>query len=315
MAKATMSTSDWLLLVVLSSFWGGSFFFAAVAVREIPPLTLALGRVIVAAAILVVYARATGVSLPRGAMAWRAVAVMALINNVVPFTLLFWSQKYIAGGLASILIATAPLFTIAVGHLLTEDDRITPARLVGLIAGFTGVVIVIGFDALGELGVNVTAQLACLGAAIFYAASAVYGRRFRADAPAGIAAGTVLMSSLILLPLAAIVDRPWTLPVPSTQAVGAMLGLAVISTAAAYLIYFRILSRAGATNLLLVNFLIPASAILLGVTFLGETVSLRQILGMAAIAIGLAAIDGRLHRALFAAAPAPPKRRAATRRR
>jgi drug/metabolite transporter (DMT)-like permease len=296
--KLRMSTSDWLLLVVLASFWGGSFFFAAIAVREIPPLTLALARVAVAAAILILYLRAAGVAMPKGADAWRRLAVMAVINNVVPFTLLFWSQKHITSGLASILIATAPLFTIAVGHFFLADDRITPARLIGLIAGFVGVIIVIGHDALRDLGINVGAQLACVGAAIFYAASAVYGRRFHKQPAAGVAAGTVIMSTLILLPLAAAVDRPWMLPTPSLPAIAAVLGLAVISTAAAYLIYFRILARAGATNILLVNFLLPVSAILLGVSFLGETISLRQTVGMGVIAIGLAALDGRPFHAL-----------------
>ncbi|MEX0590833.1 MAG: DMT family transporter [Xanthobacteraceae bacterium] len=312
--KLSMSTSDWLLLLVLAAFWGASFFFAAIAVREIPPLTLALARVMIAAGILFIYARAAGVALPKGAATWRALAVMAVINNVIPFTLLFWSQKYIAGGLASILIATAPLFTIVVGHFVTADDRITPGRLVGLIAGFVGVIVVIGPDALRDLGVNVGAQIACLGAAIFYAGSAVYGRRFQKQPAAGVAAGTVMMSTLILLPLAAIVDRPWTLPTPSPQAIGAVFGLAVISTAAAYLIYFRILARAGATNILLVNFLLPVSAILLGVTFLGETISLRQVIGMAAIAIGLAALDGRPYRALMQAVDSSPKRARSGRR-
>jgi drug/metabolite transporter (DMT)-like permease len=288
-----MSGGDWLLLVVLAGCWGASFFFATIAVREIPPLTLALGRVLLAAAILLLYLQAAGIRLPGGAANWRALAVMAMINNVVPLTLLFWSQKYIPGGLASILIATAPLFTIAVGHFVTDEDRITPTRLVGLLAGFVGVVVVIGPDALGDLGVNVAAQLACLGAAIFYAGSAVFGRRFKKQKPAAVAAGTVMMSTLILLPLVAAVDRPWDSSLPSGAALGALLGLALISTAFAYLIYFRILSRAGATNILLVNFLLPVSAILLGVTFLGETISLRQIGGMGIIAVGLAALDGR----------------------
>jgi drug/metabolite transporter (DMT)-like permease len=250
--------------------------------------------------------------MPKGGAIWRSLVVMAVINNVVPFTLLFWSQKYIAGGLASILIATAPLFTIAVGHFATAEDRITPGRLVGLIAGFIGVIIVIGPDALSDLGVNVGAQIACLLASIFYAASAVYGRRFQKQPAAWVAAGTTFMSTLILLPLAAAVDQPWTLPAPSPQALGAMVGLGVISTAAAYLIYFRILSRAGATNIMLVNFLLPLSAILLGVSFLGETLAPRHVLGMAAIAVGLAALDGRPYQTL-ARAWAPGAQRGARR--
>jgi drug/metabolite transporter (DMT)-like permease len=288
-----MTANDWLLILVLSVFWGGSFFFTEIAVAEIPPFTLALLRVAIAAAILLVYARASGLALPPFGPSWRPLAVMAVLNNVAPFTLIFWSQSHIAGGLASILNATTPLFTIVVAHFATRDDRITPARLVGLFAGFAGVLIVIGPDALRELGVHVLAQLASLLAAVCYAVSGVYGRRFHGLAPAVVSASILLISTAVMLPLAAVFDRPWTLPTPSGAAMLATLGLAAISTAAAYLIYFRVLARAGATNLLLVTFLIPVSAILLGALFLGETLEPRHFAGMGAIAIGLAAIDGR----------------------
>jgi drug/metabolite transporter (DMT)-like permease len=295
--KLTMSLSDWLLIVVLSIFWGGSFFFAGIAVQEIPPFSLAFARVALAALILAVYARAVGLSLPPFGPIWGPLAIMAVLNNVAPFTLIFWSQTHIPGGLASILNATTPLFTIIVAHFATTDDRITPARLAGLAAGFVGVLIVIGPDALRELGVNVLAQLASLLAAICYAVSGVYGRRFRDLLPAVVSASILIVSTIMLLPLAAYADRPWTLPMPSGGALVATLALAAISTAVAYLIYFRVLARAGATNLLLVTFLIPVSAILLGALFLGETLELRHFVGMGAIALGLAAIDGRPQRA------------------
>jgi drug/metabolite transporter (DMT)-like permease len=305
-AKLTMSASDWLLLVLLSMLWGGAFFSAEIALREIPPLTLALARVGIAAAILVVYVRALGLRLPPFGALWGPLALMAILNNVAPFTLIFWSQTHITGGLASILNATTPLFTIIVAHLATSDDRITPARLVGLLAGFAGVLIVIGGDALRELGVDVAAQFASLLAALCYAGAGVYGRRLRAHPPAVLSAGMLLISTLIMLPLSAYVDRAWMLPMPSGAAMAATFALAAVSTAAAYLIYFRILARAGATNILLVTFLIPVSAILLGVVFLGETLEPRHLLGMGVIAIGLAAIDGRSQRLLlrlFGAAP------------
>jgi drug/metabolite transporter (DMT)-like permease len=292
-AKLTMSASDWALLLLLSLLWGGSFFFAEIALEEIPPLTLALLRVALAAAILFAYVRARGLTLPAYGPMWGSLAVMAVLNNVAPFTLIFWSQTHIGGGLASILNATTPLFTIMVAHFATQDDRITPARLVGLVAGFLGVLIVIGADALRELGVHVVAQLASLLAAFCYALSGVYGRRFRGLAPAVLSACILLISTIVMLPLVAVLDRPWMLPLPSAGAIAATIAIAAISTAFAYLIYFRVLARAGATNLLLVTFLIPVSAILLGVLFLDETLELRHMLGMAAIAVGLAAIDGR----------------------
>lgn len=300
-AKLTMSAGDWLLLLVLSFFWGGAFFFAEIAVEEVPPLTLALGRVGIAAIILVIYVRAVGLALPPWGALWGQIAVMALVNNVAPFALIFWSQTHITGGLASILNATTPLFAIVVAHFATTDDRITPARLVGLCAGFIGVLIVIGLDALRELGVHVLAQLASLMAAFCYAAAGVYGRRFRGQPPAVISASMLIVSTLVILPLSALAERPWELPMPSWPALAATFAIAAISTAAAFIIYFRILARAGATNILLVTFLIPVSAILLGALFLGETLELRQLAGMAAIAIGLAAIDGRPQRALMRA--------------
>ncbi len=296
--RLTMSASDWALLVVLSVFWGGSFFFTGITVREIPPLTAAFGRVAIAGAALFVVVLALRQSLPRTFAAWKPIAVFAVLNNVVPFSLLFWGQTHIASGLASILNATAPLFTIVVANFATADDRLTPARLVGLVVGFAGVVIMLGPDLLGAFDKQVLAQLACLTAAFFYAVSSVYGRRFRALPPASLACAQMMVSTLVFIPIVALVERPWTMPAPSAQALWALAGVGLISTAAAYLIYFRILARAGATNLMLVTFLIPVSAILLGTLILGEVLELRHFAGMAAIAVGLLAIDGRPGRAL-----------------
>ena len=219
--------------------------------------------------------------------------MFAVINNVVPFSLLFWGQTHIASGLAAILNATAPLFTIIVANLATTDDKLTPARLVGLVVGFAGVVIMMGPDLLGAFDKHVLAQLACLTAAFFYAVSSVYGRRFRAQPPAALACAQMTVSTLVFIPIVVVVERPWTMTAPSAQALWALAGVGLISTAAAYLIYFRILARAGATNLMLVTFLIPVSAILLGTLFLHEVLEPRHFAGMAAIAVGLLAIDGR----------------------
>lgn len=305
--KLTMSVGDWVLLVILSTFWGGSFFFAEIAVREIPPLTLALARCWAAAAVLLVYVRAMGLSLPRDPAVWRMLIVLAAFNTALPFTLIFWGQTHIPSGLAAILNATAPLFSIVLAHFATVDEKMSGRRALGVAVGFAGVVIVIGIDALRDLGVDVLAQLAVMLAAFFYASAGVYGRRFRTYPPAVIAASVLTLGGLMLLPLAALVERPWLLPRPSYAATSSMLALAVVSTALAFLIYFRVLARAGATNLQLVAFLIPVSAILLGVGFLGETLALRHFAGMAAIAVGLAVIDGRPHQALLRAWRGKPK--------
>jgi drug/metabolite transporter (DMT)-like permease len=289
----TMTAADWALLVALSLLWGGSFYFAKVAVLEIPPLTLALGRVAIAAIVLAIVVRALAGPLPRDRRTWWDFTVMATLNNVVPFTLIFWGQIHISIGLASILNATSPLFSVLVAHVATQDDKLTPGRAVGLVAGFIGVVVLIGPDMLREFGTNALAELACLAASCAYAFGAVYARRLRAHSPFTIATGQLTMSAVLLLPLVLLFDRPALLLSVSSAAISAMVALAVLSTSLAYLIYFRILGRAGATNALLVTFLVPVSAILLGILLLGERLDLRQFAGMGAVAIGLAAIDGR----------------------
>jgi drug/metabolite transporter (DMT)-like permease len=299
-----MSAADWLLLIGLSLLWGGSFFFAKIAVLELPPLTVALGRVAIAAAILLTLARVTGVALPTTLAAWRPYALMGLLNNVVPFTLLFWGQTHIPSGLAAILNATTPLFTVLVAHVATADEKLNAARLAGLAAGLAGVVVMIGPDVLRDLGANVLAQFACLLAAISYAFAAVYGRRFRGEPALRVAAGQLTASSIILALPVALIDQPWMLALPSHKAIAALVGLAALSTALGYLIFFRILARAGANNVALVTFLIPVSAIMLGTLILGEQLAARHLAGMAAIALGLAAIDGRAARLLRERRPA-----------
>jgi drug/metabolite transporter (DMT)-like permease len=287
-----MTALDWAALLFLSLLWGASFFFAKVAVAEIPPFTLAFIRIAVAAAILIVVLGATGrfVRIDRSVIG--ALFLMGIINNVIPFNLLFWGQTHIASGLASIFNATMPLFTVVVAHFVTDDEKFTPGRIVGLGFGFAGVVVIMGPELMHELGTNVLAELACLAAAFFYAISAVYARRFRALPPLVLATGQLSASTVMLMPIM-LIDRPWLLPTPSAHALWAGLGLAVISTALAYLVYYRIIARNGATNVSLVTFLIPVSAIVLGVLFLGETLTPVEFAGFALIGVGLAAIDGR----------------------
>ena len=290
-ARLSLSATDWLLLVFLSILWGGSFFFAKIAVDELPPLTLALGRVGIAAALLAVLAGRAGlVSLAR---AWPAFAVLGLLNNVIPFTLIFWGQTHIPSGLASIFNATTPIFTALIAHFATRDEKLDAAKLVGVTTGFVGVVAMLGPEVLGDIGVGLWAQLACLVAAVAYAVAGIWGRRLAHLPAVTVAAGQLIAASVVLAPLAMLVDRPWRLAMPSPAALAALLALAVLSTALAYVIYFRILARAGATNLLLVTFLIPVSAILLGTAVLGERLAPHHFAGIAIIAVGLAAIDGR----------------------
>lgn len=298
-AQPALGRTEWLLLVTLSGLWGGSFFFTEVALRGLPPFSVVEGRVALAAATLLVLVRATGLRMPDDRAAWRSFAAMGALNNLVPFCLIVWGQTHITSGLAAILNATTPLFGVLVAHALTRDERLTPARLVGVIAGFAGVAVMVGPGAFGGMGGAVWAQVAVLGGAFSYALAAVYGRRFRGRPPLVTAAGQVTASAVMLLPVMLVADRPWSLPPPGTATLAALLGSALVSTALAYVLFFRILATAGATNILLVTFLIPVSALMLGVGFLGETLDGGQIAGMAMIALGLAIIDGRLVRAVI----------------
>jgi drug/metabolite transporter (DMT)-like permease len=288
-----MGPAEWLLLVALSVLWGGSFFFSKVALAELPPFTVVLGRVGLAAVALVVMVLGSGQRLPRSLRLWGAFLVMGALNNLIPFSLIVWGQTAIASGLAAILNATTPLFTVVLAHLLTRDERMTPGRLSGVVLGLLGVALMIGPAALAGLGVAVVAQLACLAAALSYALAGIFGRRFRGTPPLVTAAGQVSMSTLLILPLALVVDRPWSLPPPGPSTWGVLIALALLSTALAYILYFRILAAVGATNLLLVTFLIPVSALVLGIRILGERLAPGHLAGMALIALGLAAIDGR----------------------
>jgi drug/metabolite transporter (DMT)-like permease len=294
----SMTGAEWAMLLTLSVLWGGSFFFVGIVLHELPPLTLVLLRVGIATVILNLVLRVLDVPLPRQPRVWRALFGMALLNNVVPFSLFAWSQTHIASGLAWILNATTPLFGVVVAHCFTTDERMTGPKLAGVVIGFAGTVIMIGPAALQGVGIDVVAQLACLVAALAYALSGVYGRRFKAMgvAPLATATGQLTAAALMIAPVALLSDRPWTLSMPAAGTWAAVVGLATFSTALGYVLYFGILAGAGATNLLLVTFLIPVSAILLGWLFLAETLALGHLGGMALIGLGLVAIDGRLLR-------------------
>ncbi|WFL78476.1 EamA family transporter [Altererythrobacter arenosus] len=295
MIDIRMTKAQWAMLVLLSMLWGGSFFFVEAILVDLPPLTLVLGRVTIAATCLWVFLLVTRRPLALQPRIWLAFAIMGLLNNLIPFSLIAWGQTEISSGLASILNATTPLFAVLVAALWLPDERPGPAKITGVAIGFVGVVVLIGSDALGGLGASTMAQAAILLAAISYAFAGAFGRRFRDYGvdPVMVAAGQLSASAVFLAPVAILIDRPGQMAMPGIAAMLALLGLALFSTALAYVLYFRLLAQAGATNLLLVTFLIPVSAIALGTTFLAEQLSPNEITGMAIIALGLVVLDGR----------------------
>lgn len=300
----TMGIREWTLLLVLSLLWGGSFFFVGVAVQDLPPLTIVALRVSLAAVGLWCVVLILGLRPPRQWQVWLAFLGMGTINNAIPFSLIVWGQTQIASGLASILNATTPLFTVVVATCLLTDERATPLKVLGVVIGFLGVVVMIGLPASSE-PTPWLPQLAILCAAMSYAFGGVYGRRFKALGvhPILTAAGQVTASGLIMMPIAMSLEGTQALSTASVQSWGAILGLALFSTSLAYIIYFKLLESAGATNLLLVTLLVPGSAILLGILFLNESITATQLAGLGLIALGLSAIDGRLWSRVVAARP------------
>jgi drug/metabolite transporter (DMT)-like permease len=292
----TMTPLTWAMLVLLSLCWGASFFFTGIAVTELPTFTIVVLRVGLAALALWAVVLASGTDLPWIWSYWHAIAVMALINSVLPFLLVVWGQSHVASSLAAIFIATTPLFGMVLAHFMTADERMTVPRVASVICGFAGVVVLIGPGLLRNIGTDLLAQLSILGGALCYALASIYGRRFSRDgiSPLVTATGQMTLSTALLLPFALTLDRPWTLAMPSVMVCAAVLGIALISTAFAFLLYFRILATAGANNLMLVNFLVPVSAVILGVAILGETLKPEHLVGMALIFVGLALRDGKV---------------------
>jgi drug/metabolite transporter (DMT)-like permease len=290
-----MTGRQWALLGVLAILWGVSFLFGKVALAELPPFALVLGRFGIAALALLLAVRASGHRMPRSPRLWGGFFVLGALNSLIPFGLIAWGQVALTSGLASILNATTPLFTALVAHAW-GDERLTSHRLAGVLVGFAGVCVLIGPGVLGHPGAHTLAELAILGAAVSYACAGTYGRRFRALTPVVPVAGMMATAAVMALPIALMVDRPWTLVV-SPRTWGALLGLALLSTALGLVLYFRLLATAGATNVMLVTLLMPVVALWLGGLILGETVTGTALGGMALILAGLLVIDGRLLRA------------------
>jgi drug/metabolite transporter (DMT)-like permease len=300
MINQSMGSKDWAMLLLLSFLWGGSFFFIGVAVTELPPLTIVTLRVGIAAITLWVILLASGYEVPKTFKLWRTFFVVGLFNNVIPFGLIVWGQTHIGAGLASIINATTPLFTVLIAGVFLADEHMTRQKIIGVLVGLFGVTVLIGADSLANLGLDMSletlAQLAIIGAAMAYGSASVFSRRFKAlgISPFSTAVGQVTTATIILIPLTFMVERPDQLANPSLNVWLAIFALAIFSTALAYILFFRILSSSGATNVVLVTFLVPITASFLGWLILDEQMHNRYFVGMAFIGIGLAAIDGRL---------------------
>jgi drug/metabolite transporter (DMT)-like permease len=289
-----ISPLNWLLIITLGTVWGGAFFFSKIAVEEIAPLTLVFFRVFFAALILwlIVFVRRRQI-----AFTWESVKrwlTMGLLANALPFALLFYGQRDIGAGLASIINASTVLWTAVFANLLLADEKLTPLKTIGIVVGFSGIVIMIGPAALQGIGDEVIAQLLVVATAMSYGFAAIYSRRFGKADPMGSAAGQLSGASLLILPVVLIVDDPFAMAMPSAGVIWALAGLVILSTAFAYVLFFKVVAEVGALNVSLCTFIVPIAALILGKLFLDEQLSVTQWLGMGAILAGLLAIDGRI---------------------
>jgi drug/metabolite transporter (DMT)-like permease len=291
-----MSAADWGIIMLLSLLWGGAFFMIELGLRGFPPNSLVFLRMALAVPPMLLILKIMGHHMPRDRKSWQQLFVLGAINAAFPFILFFWGQTRIESGLASILNATTPLWGVVTAHFLTRDEKATPARVAGIVLGLAGIIVMVGPDALGGISGSVLAQLACLAATLLYALAAVYARTLSRSTmtPLVIATGQVVAAAIIMFPVMLMVDHPWTLPSAGWDAWAGAIGLAIPSTAIAYFFYFRLIDSAGASNAMLVAFIMPVIAVILGVVALNESIEAKELAGAALIALGLLAIDGRI---------------------
>ena len=294
MSAPRMTPREWGLLILLSFIWGGAFFLAAFSLREVNFYALTFLRVFIAALTLGLLALFLRASFPKGAGEWSRLALLSLFSTAMPFTLLYWAQTHIASGLAAILNAMTPIFTILIAHIFTQDERMDARRFMGVLAGIAGVAVIVGPSAIGHVGSNAWAEAAVLGAGCCYAIAGVYGRRFKGQSPVTLSFAQMVFASAVLLPVMLMSGPVLHVEAPSLTVIAAVIALGALSTGLAFVMFFRILASAGATNAALVTLLVPVSAILLGVMILGESITWRQFAGLALIVFGLIINDGRL---------------------
>jgi len=290
-----MNARDWLRLLVLSLVWGATFLFVSLALRGTPGFTLVFLRVALAAAGFWVFIVASGRRMPRDRRLWGQFLVSGLITNAIPFSLIAWEQTQVEGGIAAVMNAMTPCFVVLLAHFLTKDEKATVQKAVGVLVGFLGAYVLLSPEIDGAVSMRGLGMIAGLTASVAHAAAGIYGKRFVGLSPLVAATGMLTGASLWLLPVSLIVDRPWETVQPSLVAAGAV-GALGLGTVIAYLLYYRILRSAGATNLMLATLLGPVWATILGAVVIGEAVYATSIAGMIIIVVGLSIMDGRVLR-------------------
>lgn len=292
-SELKIDTKTWVMIILLATIWGGSFLFGRILMLEWPPFTVVFLRVMLAAVALWLFIVATGKKFTLRPRLVATIVIMGILNNVIPFSLILIGQREIGSGLAAVVNAMTPVWTLIIANAFTTDEKFTANKIFGIMLAFFGVSVLIGADFLEGLSASAWAQIAVLGATISYGFAGVFGKRFKGEDPIFISAGQLTASSFVMLPVMLIAENPFAISAPDIEMILALLGLSILCTAYAYILFFRILANAGATNVSLVTFIVPVSAILLGVFFLSESLSTTNLIGMILILSGLAVIDGR----------------------
>lgn len=288
------------LLLILSTLWGASYTFIKVGVETIPPVTLIASRTFLAGGILTAIIYWRGLRLPKDGVTWRRFLFQACLNSVIPFTLIAWAEQVTDAGLATILNATTPIFTFLLTVLVTRHEPVTGRKLFGVAAGLSGACLIVGLQALHGLGRELVAQLAVVAASICYAGAAIFGKGFKGLDPMMPAAGSMISGAAILVPASIIIDRPWTLT-PSAASILALLALAVLSTALAFVIYFRLVQTLGSIGTTAQAYLRVPIGVAIGAVFLGETLTSTAWLGLACVIVGVGAMTIPVRRHRYAA--------------
>ncbi|MEL7469355.1 MAG: DMT family transporter [Pseudomonadota bacterium] len=281
---------EYLLLALLALLWGASYLFLKVALAEIPPVTLIAVRVTIAALFLMLVMRVRSEHMPRDRRSWRMLLIQSFLNAIGAWIILAWGQQFVSAGLGSVLNSTSPIFVFFITLLLTRHEVVSWRKLIGACLGVLGVLVIVGTDALAGLGREVAGQIAVLISAMLYACAAIYGKRFTHLSATATAAGTMIWAMVILVPLSLWIDRPWLLR-PSLNAIAAAGLLGLFSTGLALLIYFRLLKTLGSLGTASQSFLRAGVGVLLGITFLGETLTTTLALGVCIAILGVALIN------------------------
>ena len=277
------------LLVALATLWGSSYTFIKLGVATIPPITLIAARTAIAGVLLLVVMRARGIEMPRDAATWRRFAFQAVLNSVIPWTLIAWGERHVDAALATILNSAGPIFTFLLTAVVTRHEATTPRKLFGVVAGMAGILLIVGVDAFRDIGSGLVAEAAIVAATICYACAAIFGRSFKDLDPMAPAAGSLLAGAAVLIPASLVLEQPWTLS-PSLSSTLALLALAVFSTAAAFAIYFRMIQTLGSVGTTAQAYLRVPIGVAISIVFLGETLGRTAWIGLACVVLGVAAM-------------------------